>query len=116
MSTVVRRLMLGLALAAPLGACARAQESPRTAEVAQAEAALRRGDRAAAAQRALAITAAYEAGGARWSSADRVAAGRAYLLLGAGNAAAVRQALAAFDDAARADPQAAAASTAGSPE
>ena len=93
-----------LVLAAPLG-CARGQEpSARTAEVAAAELAHRRGDRAAALQRARAITAAYEAGGARWTAADRVAAGRAYLLLAAGSATAVRQALAAFDAAAAADP------------
>jgi cellulose synthase operon protein C len=100
-----RSLLLALLFGASLGACARAQESPRTAEVAQAEAAFRRGDRAGAVQRASAITAAYEAGGTSWSSADRVAAGRAYLLLSAGNASAVRQALAAFDDAARVDPR-----------
>jgi tetratricopeptide (TPR) repeat protein len=94
--------LLGGAMPA-LEACAQAP-SARAAEVMMAEAALRRGDRAAAVQRASRLTAAYEAGGSAWSSADRVAAGRAYLLLGAGSAGAVRQALAAFDAAAAADP------------
>ena len=98
-----RCLVLAALLGMASGACARAQDSPRTVEVAAAEVAQRRGDRAAAVQRASAIAAAYEAGGTRWSSADRVAAGRAYLLLSAGSASAVRQALAAFDAAAAAD-------------
>jgi tetratricopeptide (TPR) repeat protein len=78
----------------------------RTAEVSMAELALRRGDRSDAVQRARALTAAYEASPAAWSADDRVAAGRAYVLLGttAGNAQAVRQALAAFDAAVAADP------------
>jgi tetratricopeptide (TPR) repeat protein len=78
-------------------------QSTRTAEVALAEAAARRGDRTDAVRRASAITDAYGTDGNRWPSVDRVAAGRAYLLLSAGSATAVRQALAAFDAAAAAD-------------
>jgi hypothetical protein len=103
--TRARRLLaLGALLAAalPVSACAQRGDT-YTSEVSLAEAALRRGDRAAAMRRASIVTAAYEADGARWSSADRVAAGRAYLLLSAGSAPAVRQALAAFDAAAAAD-------------
>ena len=84
------------------GACAQSP-SVRTAEVVLAEQAYRHGDRADALRRAMTITRDYESGGTRWSSADRAAAGRAYLLQSAGNAAAVRQALAAFDAAAAAD-------------
>lgn len=72
-------------------------------DVEAAERAHRRGDRALAVQRASALTASYERNGARWPSGDRVAAGRAYLLLSAGSATAVRQALAAFDAAVAAD-------------
>lgn len=99
-----RFLVLGLlVLAAPMG-CARGQTpSARTAEVALAERAYHRGDRADALQRASTITSEYEAGGTRWTAVDRVAAGRAYLLLAAGSATAVRQALAAFDAATTAD-------------
>ncbi|HET7188823.1 MAG TPA: tetratricopeptide repeat protein, partial [Gemmatimonadaceae bacterium] len=85
-----------------VGACAQSPGA-RTAEVVLAEQEYRHGDRPNAVRRALAITRDYESGGTRWSSADRAAAGRAYLLLSAGNAAAVRQALAAFDAAAAAD-------------
>ncbi len=71
----------------------------RTAEVSLAELALRRGDRADALRRAVALTVAYKAASARWSADDQVAAGRAYVLLGAGDAASVRQALSSFDNA-----------------
>ena len=69
----------------------------RVASVALAELAERRGDHADAARRAERISSAYEAGTVGWSSEDKVAAGRAYLLLARGNANAVRSALAAFD-------------------
>ena len=75
----------------------------RSAESALAELALRRGDRVEAFRRAGALAGAYEQGAARWSGDDRVAAGRAYVVLGTRNASAVKQALAAFDDAALAD-------------
>ena len=104
MSRVSRLVALGALLATALSgnACAQ-QDSPRVRDVVLAEAALRRGDRGAAVQSAARITTEYEAGGTRWTSADRVAAGRAYLLLSAGSATAVRQALAAFDAATAAD-------------
>jgi len=76
----------------------------RVASVTLAELAERRGDHTEAARRAQRITAAYEAGTAGWTSEDRVAAGRAYLLLARGNAGAVRSALAAFDAGYAADP------------
>ena len=75
----------------------------RSAEVALAELAYRRGDRADAFRRAVALTVAYEQGASGWSADDRVAAGRAYVLQSARNAPAVRQALAAFDNALAAD-------------
>ena len=84
-------------------AVARDAGGRRTAEAALAELAFRRGDRVGAMQRATTLTAAYERGGERWSTDDHVAAGRAYVLLGARNAPAVRQALAAFDAAVAAD-------------
>jgi tetratricopeptide (TPR) repeat protein len=71
-------------------------------EIAAAESAARRGDRRDATQRASRITAAYEQGGAR-NSDEYLSAGRAYVLLGVGNAQAVRSALAAFDRATAAD-------------
>ena len=76
----------------------------RTAEITLAELAFRRGDRTEAYQRATALTAAYERGAERWSADDRVATGRAYVLLGARSATSVRQALAALDGAVAADP------------
>jgi tetratricopeptide (TPR) repeat protein len=76
----------------------------RSAAATLAELAQRRGNDAEATQRAEAITSAYERAPAGWSSADHVAAGRAYLLLARGNAQAVRSALAAFDAAYAADP------------
>ena len=75
----------------------------RAAQVGRAEIALRRGDRASAVQLAQLVTQAYTQRAAEWSVEDRVAAGRAYLILG-GDAATVRSALAAFDAAAKADP------------
>jgi tetratricopeptide (TPR) repeat protein len=72
------------------------------AEIAAAEASARRGDRRDATQRASRITAAYVQGGAR-NSDEYLSAGRAYVLLGVGNAQAVRSALAAFDRATAAD-------------
>ena len=75
----------------------------RSAEAALAELAMRRGDRSEAYRRAGVVTAAYQQGAARWSSDERVAAGRAYVVLGTRSAPAVKQALAAFDDAVAAD-------------
>jgi tetratricopeptide (TPR) repeat protein len=99
----LRRFAVALLLGAG-AACARAQAPvSRAAEVALAERDYARGERESALRRATAITAAYESGGTRWPAADRVAAGRAYLLQSAGSATAVRQALAAFDAAAAAD-------------
>lgn len=71
-------------------------------DITAAEAAAVRGDRQDAVLRARRITGSYEQQGAR-SSGEHAAAGRAYVLLGNGNAAAVRSALAAFDRAVAAD-------------
>lgn len=76
----------------------------RTAEAALAELAYDRGDRVEAFRRATALTSAYENPTGRWSADDRVAVGRAYVVLGARNAMSVKQALAAFDAAVAADP------------
>jgi cellulose synthase operon protein C len=75
----------------------------RVAEVELAELAERRGRHREALQRAAALTALYEREGDRWPYDDRVAAGRAYVLLGAEDPQAVRRALAAFDDAVSVD-------------
>jgi len=72
------------------------------AEITAAETSARRGDRRDATQRAARITVAYEQGGAR-NSDEHLSAGRAFVLLGVGNAQAVRSALAAFDRATAAD-------------
>ena len=71
-------------------------------EIGAAEASATRGDRQDAVARARRITTSYEQQGAR-SSNEHAAAGRAYVLLGNGNAGAVRSALAAFDRAVAAD-------------
>ena len=102
--TLVLRGRLAAADSALKDAVARQAPGWRSAEVALAELAQRRGDQADATRRAAAITAAYERSPSGWSSSDRVAAGRAYLLQARGNAQAVRSALAAFDAAYDADP------------
>lgn len=66
------------------------------AQIAQAEAAARRGDRAEASRLAARIVADYTSAGGR-SSAEHVVAGRAYVLLSSGDPSAARAALAAFD-------------------
>ena len=85
---------------------AEARQAPgwRSAAATLAELAERRGDHADATRRAQALTAAYERGASGWSSSDRVAAGRAYLLQSRGNPTATRNALAAFDAGYAADP------------
>jgi tetratricopeptide (TPR) repeat protein len=113
-------MLVALSALSPLTACgqdrAAAQSTARVAplpprvpspdrwaaEITAAEASARRGDRRDATQRASRITAAYEQGGAR-NSDEHLSAGRAYVLLGIGNAQAVRSALAAFDRATAAD-------------
>jgi tetratricopeptide (TPR) repeat protein len=102
---MTRTLCFALGMAVGMAAVGARAQTPtsRVAEVVQAEREYARGERAAALQRASAITAAYERQGTRWQAADRVAAGRAYLLQSAGSATAVRQALAAFDAAAAVD-------------
>lgn len=99
--------LLALALALWLtpdvvGAQAADRSDRYAADVAHAEAAARRGARQDATARARRVVAAYEQQGAR-SSAEYTSAGRAYTLLGNGNANAVRAALSAFDRAVRAD-------------
>jgi tetratricopeptide (TPR) repeat protein len=81
-----------------------AQATPAlAAEIATADRALLRGDRTAAAQAAARIVRAVE-GQQRPSSADLVILGRAHVILGLGDAQAVRDALAAFQAARAADP------------
>ncbi len=96
--SMLRRAWL-LAVAA---GCLGAQPSTLTGDVAQAEAALRRGDRAGAMQGATRVVDAF-AKLRQPTSADHVLAGRAYVILGLGDAAAVRRALAEFDAAREAD-------------
>jgi tetratricopeptide (TPR) repeat protein len=72
----------------------------RRAVAALAELALRRGDRGEALRRAALLADEYQLVGARWDASDKVAAGRAYVVLGIESAQATRSALAAFDAAA----------------
>lgn len=81
-----------------------AASSPRTAEIALAEAEFLRGERESPRRRALTLIREYERGTAGWSARDHLAVGRAYLLVSGGDAGAVRRALRAFDAAAAADP------------
>ncbi|MEP6781187.1 MAG: tetratricopeptide repeat protein, partial [Gemmatimonadaceae bacterium] len=74
----------------------------RTAQVGLAELAMNHGDRVDALRRASALTTAYEQG-RNWNAPDRVAAGRAYVLLGTTDKQAVHDALTAFDGAVSAD-------------
>ena len=101
---LVLRGRLAAADSALQDAVARQAPGWRSAAATLAELADRRGDHADATRRAQALTAAYERGASGWSSSDRVAAGRAYLLQSRGNAPAVRSALAAFDAGYAADP------------
>lgn len=75
----------------------------RTAEAALAELHARRGNRSEALRRAAVLASAYEVTGSRWPAEDRVAAGRALVVLGMEAPQAPRLALAAFDAAAAAD-------------
>ncbi|MEO7520854.1 MAG: hypothetical protein ABIW79_03460, partial [Gemmatimonas sp.] len=89
-----------------LAACSepvRAQNSALAGDVETAEAALRRGDRDTAMRTAARVLEAFQ-GLRAPRSADHVVAGRAYVILGLGDAQAVRSALAAFDAARAADP------------
>lgn len=76
----------------------------REARVIAGELAMRRGERAEAVRLARGVIAEYERGGEGWSARDRVAAGRAYLLVQARAPEYVRAALRAFDAADAADP------------
>ena len=94
---LVMRGRLAAADSALTDALTRQATGWRSASVTLAELADRRGDHADATRRASQLVSAYERGASGRSSEDRVAAGRAYLLLARGNAGAVRSALAAFD-------------------
>ena len=76
----------------------------RVAAVGLAELHARRGNTQDAFGRAEALAADYERGGSEWTAEERVAAGRAYVLLGLRDARTARQALSAFDAAWAADP------------
>jgi tetratricopeptide (TPR) repeat protein len=76
----------------------------RTAEAALAELLARRGERREALRRAAVLASAYEVDGSRWPAEDMIAAGRALVVLGMESPRAPREALAAFDAAAAADP------------
>ena len=81
----------------------RAQNPVLATEIAAAEAALRRGDRETATRTAARVVETFQGLG-QPTSLDHVNAGRAYVILGLGDASAVRSALAAFDAARAADP------------
>jgi cellulose synthase operon protein C len=91
-------------LGIPAASCAQPAPQPDRfhADISAAEAAAERGERADAAARARRIASVYEQEGAR-SSSEHTSAGRAYVLLGNGDANAIRSALAAFDRAVAAD-------------
>lgn len=100
---LVLRGRLAAAESAFVAAVAANAPERRTAEAALAELAERRGDWSTARRRAEALVAGYEQEGTGWLSADRTAAGRAYVVLGDGDAQSLRAALRAFDDAVAAD-------------
>ena len=95
--------MIPLVLAVAATLVLQGNAGSRTDQAAQAEQALRRGDRSEARKLALAVTQPYEQNGRSWSSSDCVAAARAYVVLGADNAQDLRRAVAAFDAAIAAD-------------
>jgi tetratricopeptide (TPR) repeat protein len=76
----------------------------RTAAAALAEVALKRGDRREALRRAAVLADTYQLSGSTWGVDDQIAAGRAYVVLGASESQAPRMALGAFDAAAAAAP------------
>ncbi len=103
----MRTILLAALLIAPVVACAqepRASAPDRFArDIAAAEQAAARGDRTDATARARRIVASGE-GTTTLTSPELVSMGRAYVLLGVGDANAVRSALRAFDRAAQLDP------------
>ncbi len=84
-------------------AAARGAPGRRSAEVSRAELAARRGNGNAARQLARSIASAYQTDGGTWPAEDKVAAGRAYVVLGREDAGSLRAALRAFDAAVAAD-------------
>ena len=100
-----RSWLLLLLLAVPCAAGA--QRIVRTAhwpdEASAAELAARRGDWGEANSRATALVTAYNASGGSWSADDMIAAGRAYVVLGAHDPQAFHTALQVFDRAAARD-------------
>ena len=97
---MTRALAVALLLAAPALACA---QEPRAvgpdrwaADIAAAERSMQCGDRTTATQQARRIVTTYESSNAV-NTREHVSAGRAYVLLGTGDANAVRSALRAFD-------------------
>lgn len=89
-------LSVSLVACAPTDTPAQIAPSRWATQIADADAAVRRGDRQGAARIASAIVGQYRQT-TGLSSADHVAAGRAYAILSAGDASAARAALAAFD-------------------
>ncbi|MBL0169889.1 MAG: hypothetical protein IPP90_04020 [Gemmatimonadaceae bacterium] len=95
-SLAMTLLALSLVACAPRESPAQPPAARWRAQIEQAEAAARRGDRREASRLASAIVAEYGRTGSR-ISAEHVNAGRAYVLLSSGDASAARAALAAFD-------------------
>jgi tetratricopeptide (TPR) repeat protein len=89
-------LALSVVACAPKESPAQPPAARWRTQIAQAEAASARGDRAEATRLAMAIVGEYTRTGSR-ISAEHVIAGRAYVLLSSGDASAARAALAAFD-------------------
>ena len=82
----------------------RDQAGIRDAEAGLAELAMLHGRRDEAVARATRLIDSYLKADSPWSALDRIAAGRAYVIVGSRSATSVRKALAAFDQAVAADP------------
>lgn len=94
---LVLRGRLGAADSAFSDAVRAGSTDRRTAEASLAELSARRGDAATAERRAAALIGAYERDASGWTAEDHTAAGRAYVVLGAGDPQAFKAALRAFD-------------------
>ncbi len=100
---VLGAALLGLAIGGATTVVVAQTAPDRIARVERAERALTRGERAVAQREAATLVTEYERRSGTWTAPDHVAAGRAYLLVSAGDANAVRSALRAFDAGAIAD-------------
>jgi tetratricopeptide (TPR) repeat protein len=94
---LVLRGRLGAADTTYRDAVTRRLPAYRSAEAGRAELAMRRGDRTAATRLAAEIAADYKQNGSAWPAGDRIAAGRAFTVLGRWDPQAFHDALSAYD-------------------